>query len=346
MLTSLALLFASLSSPTSFRIDPSAELQKRAAAFNQDFFKAHPETRVENELRPFADYEGVRYVLLSQLSTSSSSSLKRDLVAKIPPEVTVVILVTDARYSEWFRKNWGPLRPEGKLKFLFADNANSNGAFWARDSLPIPLVGTSDSKLSLVQAKNWAGFEAGDIVAKYFSTSVQRMPFYFEGGNFHADTERNCFIVDNATAARIPESTFVSQYGCRKLVRFPWRAGIGHVDEHVMILDKRIALTDLPEYQTTLEHLGYRVTLLPRAYGYRTYLNSLAVNDTIFVPTFGTVDDATAIKEYAALGFKVAPMNTQLLSDNGHGSIHCITMAYPAGTFVSDPARDGFLQFR
>ena len=52
----------------------------------------------------------------------------------------------------------------------------------------------------------------------------------------------------------------------------------------------------------------------------------------IYVPTFNESGDQRALDIYRAAGFKkVVGINTETLSNEGLGSIHCITMTYPPG---------------
>jgi len=60
-----------------------------------------------------------------------------------------------------------------------------------------------------------------------------------------------------------------------------------------------------------------------------TYANSLLINGTLFLPIFEQPNDKEAIRIYENLGLKVIPIETKKLSNQGSGSIHCITMTYP-----------------
>ncbi len=78
--------------------------------------------------------------------------------------------------------------------------------------------------------------------------------------------------------------------------------------------------------------LGFEVTLLPKATGgeWRTYLNSLLINKTIFVPTFGSAEsDKKVLNIYKSFKLNVVPVDSRFLSDQGAGSIHCFTATYP-----------------
>jgi agmatine/peptidylarginine deiminase len=77
--------------------------------------------------------------------------------------------------------------------------------------------------------------------------------------------------------------------------------------------------------------------MLPRAKrDYETYVNSLIINGTVWVPIYQQKTDAEALKVYKDLGFKVIAADSSLLSNEGAGSIHCITMTYPKTTSFND----------
>ena len=46
-------------------------------------------------------------------------------------------------------------------------------------------------------------------------------------------------------------------------------------------------------------------------------------------------DDAVVLDAYRGTGYRVVPIDSRDISDDGHGSIHCLTMAYPPGSRFS-----------
>jgi agmatine/peptidylarginine deiminase len=130
--------------------------------------------------------------------------------------------------------------------------------------------------------------------------------------------------------------------------------GIAHIDERLKFLSNKIVLTDVPSWKNELEKLGKTVILLPRppkkeniplspsyskqpellgsATIYRTYANAIILGDRIFVPVFGVSTDTEAIRAYEQHGYKIIPINTNLLSTQGRGSLHCISATLPSLT--------------
>jgi agmatine/peptidylarginine deiminase len=65
------------------------------------------------------------------------------------------------------------------------------------------------------------------------------------------------------------------------------------------------------------------------ANSYRTYINSLVVGRTVFMPSYGVPTDSQARAVYESQGYQVIEIRSNTLSDQLRGSIHCQTMAYP-----------------
>ncbi|MCC6138813.1 MAG: agmatine deiminase family protein, partial [Bdellovibrionaceae bacterium] len=122
--------------------------------------------------------------------------------------------------------------------------------------------------------------------------------------------------------------------GCKTLVRLPHTKGIGHIDESVKFVDDNTLLVDDQDYADTLAAKGFKVIKMVRpSNDYETYVNALVVNGTAFLPVFNQKSDVAAIEIYEKLGLKVVPLNSISLSNDGLGSIHCITMSYPPVPF-------------
>ncbi len=123
-------------------------------------------------------------------------------------------------------------------------------------------------------------------------------------------------------------------------MRLEYVAGIGHVDEVVKFMADDVVLTSIEKYVPDLQALGYKVLLLPVAVlpekiakmgvmPQRSYVNSLLLNKTVFVPTFGTPDDEVALNVYRSLGLNVIGVEASYTADWGGGTLHCMTMTYP-----------------
>jgi hypothetical protein len=294
--------------------------------------------------RPFAEYEVARY-FIAHVSRNFRSGTAKDTILRTLPDGVVAVLFGSEYEISQAAAHYKKLRKPGLVKFMVLDG----DGFWARDGLPIPvyLAHGSGKTLGLVDAQYYHGFEPDEQVSWHFSSELLRHGYNYEGGNFLPDTRGNCLLVrNNMGSGLIPDSVFREDYGCKRIVRLPLISGIGHVDEHVKFLTDKLAVTDRPEYKQAITELGYKVALLPDAGGMRTYVNSLLVNGIIYMPAYGTADDEEAAKVYRFAGFQVYPVGSEELSDDGQGSIHCITMTYPESTFREDENDPDFVRFR
>jgi agmatine/peptidylarginine deiminase len=285
---------------------------------------------VRSSVRPFADYEQTGYVFISDSFEFSSKSAKEAIAANLPKDVTLVIFMEDVSGSRAasLRSSFSKYLPPERLKLVELTNADSG--FWARDGLPIPVIDESLGTLSLVDARYYYPFEADSEVGVLMGAPVNSHKFNYEGGNFMANDKGHCIMVNNRSHARIPDSIFQTMYGCKQIDRLPHISGIGHIDEHVRWVSEDTVLTDLPDYEKTLKAGGLKVVMLPRPDNeIETYVNSLIVNGVAIVPVFGEKNDAAALAVYTSVGLKAVGADSESLSNDGEGSVHCITMTYP-----------------
>ncbi len=276
--------------------------------------------------RPFSELEEAGYLFFSAETVFNSLTAKRIMARELPADTTLVIY-TDRNNKESIRRAFAGYIEPNRLKIVTI-NAGGNG-FWSRDGLPVPIWGP-DSSLNVVDARYYHNFEPDQVIANWFEAHLLRHNYYFEGGNFMVNDVGDCITVDNQRSIRIPNEIFYDHYGCKRLIRLPHEKGIGHIDESVRFVARNKVLTDLPSYADRLRAEGFEVTMLPRPrYPYESYVNSLLVNGTIFVPVFEQPTDREAVDVYQRAGLKVVPIETITLSNQGRGSIHCITMTYP-----------------
>jgi len=280
--------------------------------------------------RPFSDLEEAGYLFFSADSNYDSLIAKKTMAKELPADVTLVVY-TDYGNANAIRNQYRGLIDPARLKVVTL-NAGGSG-FWSRDGLPVPVWSTTN-KMELVDAQYYHNFEPDRILAGMFQANLLRHNYYFEGGNFMATDDGVCMVINNDRVRGIPDSIFKGHYGCQQLIRLPFEKGIGHVDESVRVAGRRIVFTDSANYARTLQQHGFQTIVLPRPNRqYETYVNSLLVNGTMFVPVFGQSNDQAALNAYRQAGFKAVPLNSVDLSNDGLGSIHCITMTYPKVPF-------------
>ncbi len=286
---------------------------------------------------PFAEYDQVGYIIFNDGSDFNALEIKKSIAKNLPEGVTLVIYTgnTDKNYQNRIFTLFTKDLPADRVKVVYLPDGESG--FWARDGVPVPswTLDVSGSKVfTVVDAKYYYPFEPDQTVSEMFSAELVSHDYYHEGGNFLANSLGECFVVDNERAVKVPDAVFLEKYGCQKTIRFPHIKGIGHIDESVKLINDRLALTDDASYAKILRDNGLTVNMLPRPQNqYETYVNSLYVNGTLFLPVFSQAGDADAIQLYESFGYKVIPLNSSSLSNDGLGSIHCITMAYPPVEF-------------
>lgn len=276
---------------------------------------------------PFAEYTETGYLIYNDSGDFSSWSAKEGMARNLPQGVTLVVFTGDSSksYHTELRNYFEQWIDGSRLKILFAPNAQHG--FWARDGVPIPVWQGSD--LSLVDARYYHNFEGDAYFAAAFSASLEKHSYYYEGGNFLSNAKGDCIIVNKTQTSQIPDSIFTSKYGCSTLLRLPHIKGIGHIDESVKFINDTTVITDSESYRKKLSQF-FTVVMMPRPdREYETYVNSLIVNGTVFVPVFDEANDAKALKVYQDLGLTTVPLDSSELSNVGMGSLHCITMTYP-----------------
>jgi hypothetical protein len=283
------------------------------------------------------EYDKVGYVIFSDSGEFNSLGVKLDIAKNLPEDVILVVYTQSSNSSyhkdlyKMFAKQMDPQRL--KLVYLAADG---NG-FWTRDGIPVPtwtLEPSGQKTFTVADALYYHSFEPDQTISNLFDADLVSHDYYFEGGNFLANSRGECLIVDNIRVQKIPDQIFREKYGCLKTIRFPHTKGIGHIDETVKLINDDLALTDDDEYANILRNNGFQVQRVPRPQKkYETYVNSLYVNGTLFLPVFQQDGDQVAIDLYESFGYKVVPVDSRQLSNNGLGSVHCITMAYPPVEF-------------
>jgi len=281
--------------------------------------------------RPFVEYHQARYLLMSDTFSFDSSEAKYGMLRGLPENMVALILTDHASKIPALEATVAKLLHRSRFRVLTVPGGSG---FWVRDSIPVAVYAGPETSpaMALTGAKYFGGQRPGPRVSSLLHVPFFEHSYYYEGGNFIADKNGVCFAIDHRIED-ISDSTFSAYYGCSKIVRLPFRAGIGHVDERVKFISDEVAVTDEPTYVATLQHLGYETYLLPRPTTHMgTYANALLVNGTLFMPSYGEQSDQKAEAIYKSFGLKVVPLDSKRLSSSGLGSLHCITMTYPSGT--------------
>lgn len=285
------------------------------------------------ETRPWAEYEPVRRLVLSAGFDYQTENLKRALLAALPEDVQVIAYESDERALRLFQEAF-----PGRKNLRVERIRKAGEKLWPRDSWPFPLI--ENGELSLSGTRYPQHFDPNEEAASLLGAPLRRHDIVFENGNVNANRLGDCLIVQDNFAGQLSDGALMKAYACRTLLRLPWIAGIGHVDEVAKFVADGVVLTDQPAYVEALKARGWRVVLLPQAklppelgrrgvMPQRNYLNSVLVNGTAIVPSFGLEADAEAAAVYRALGFEVVSIDSRYASDYGGGGLHCLTATYP-----------------
>lgn len=286
---------------------------------------------------PVAEYLPAGYLIFNDGIDFDSLLAKRTMAKTLPADVTLVIYtgIKHPSAKEQLIKAMTPYISEDRLKIIYLPGGNRG--FWTRDGVPVPvwkLDADGNEQFTVVDAKYYHGFEADQEIANFFGADIFKHSYNYEGGNFMTNSKGDCIMINTQAAAMIPDKIMTDQYGCKTLERLPHVKGIGHADESIKWINDTTLITDTPSYAKVMQDRGFTVKMIPRPdTELETYVNSLIVNGTVYVPVFNEKNDAEALKVYTDLGLNAVPIVSNTLSNQGMGSIHCITMTYPPVPF-------------
>ena len=281
---------------------------------------------------PVPDDYPFAYVLMaaSDDNIGEVRDLRRLIATNLPSDIKLVLLTTDFAASSVRRRYEAWLPPERIILATDKSEYNHNG-FWARDAFPIPVLDPETKTASLIAHQYFRPFDSFKTIASAVQGQMTERSEVFVGGNLLADRNGHCFTVNSERLFDLVASDIQDMFGCASVHVLDHLAGIGDVDEVIKPLGENTMLTNQTQYAGVLKDLGYNVVMLPAIEdSFRTYLNSLVVGRTVFMPAYGISEDQIAQKVYEDLGFTVVPIRSVFLSDRLNGSVHCQTMAYPA----------------
>ncbi len=304
-----------------------------------------------NVQRPFSEIEQTGYVALSAEDEFELSDLRLAVAKNLPEGVDLIVYVTDPSQVSGVQSDLGQYLGD-RLKFLTVPDGAD--VIWARDSLPFPVylnpaAGAATASFGLVDSIYTQDFEPDSVFAQAFSLPMTSTNTVFRGGSLLFDLQANCYA-ENARevqAMQDPQTFFKTYFGCATVTILDHEGGIGDIDERLKFLTGNEVLTDNDSYATILKGKGYDVHMIPTTGAdFETYMNTLLVNGTLFVPQMGISADQDAINAYQALGFKAIGVNTKTMADDGQGNIHCVTMNYPQSAFTPNSKDPRFVEFK
>lgn len=241
-----------------------------------------------------------------------------------------------------------------------------NDAFWTRDYGPIP-VALEDGTPGFVDARYYPNRRRDDAVptlmSRYFGVDAYRPDLATEGGNFMTNGEGLCVVTEwllqeNPNLSRTQVETIKRDYfGCQRLVVLERMdgEGTGHVDMFAKFLDEDTVMVgsydpiEEPQNAGILDRNADRLREIRLADGsnlevvrvpmpradypvFRSYTNSLIVNDTVVVPIYEADRrfESRALQVYRdnmPAGYRIVTVPADDVIELG-GAVHCTTMGF------------------
>ncbi len=281
--------------------------------------------------QPVLETDHFRYLLLNgtDIGVDNLAQLQKTFALNLPQDM-ILVVVTESSNAKSIKEKY--LQWISQDRLIVASGKNLGDTVWGRDSYPYPVYQDESKTVELVAHEYFRYFAAHDIIANAVNANnVTKPGFISVGGNLMGTAKGECFIVDSTRTFGLEDKMYKSAFRCKSVMRFPWVAGIGDVDEVIKVLPNNVVLTNQDSYVADLEKLGYKVTMLPKPTtgDYRTYANSVILNDTVFMPIYNDANDDDATRVYESFGYKVIGIESNYLSDKMNGSVHCLTMTYP-----------------
>ncbi|MCU0692535.1 MAG: agmatine deiminase family protein [Polyangiaceae bacterium] len=261
---------------------------------------------------------------------------------------------------EYFLSPYGT--NEGDVRFLYT----VNDAFWSRDFGPYFVF--VDGERAIVDTRYYPTRPNDDYLpiamAAVLDEDVYSTPLSTEGGNFMTDGLGTCWastgiLSSNDLTQSQARAIYQNYLGCDTVRFVPPLPGEGttHIDMFSKILSTNTILvayssTSLGASKSQIDQLesaaqfyastpkpgggNWNIVRIPmvidnRNEVFNAYTNSLIVNNSVLVPTYGYSTDAEALRVYreAMPGYRVIGIPSSSIISLG-GSVHCTTMQVPA----------------
>lgn len=323
-------------------------------------------------IRGIAEFEQNDAVVLAW--ESDLSPFFFDLVAAAAEAAPLYIITPSVSYSDDVRDYLkdGGVNTDDIHFFEF-----QNDSFWARDFGPIPIA-LEDGTPAFVDQRYYPNRRRDDAVptlmGRYFGIDTFRPNLSTEGGNFMTNGEGLCVATEwlleenpSLSASKIREIKR-DYYGCQETIILERLEGegTGHVDMFAKFTARDTVLVGEydrfqdPENAAILERNAerlantrlddgtyLRVVRIPMPRGtypvYRSYTNSLIINDTVIVPFYdadraGEDEALAAYREALPANYRVVTVEAEDVIQWG-GAVHCVTMGYALDP-VSPPSAD------
>ncbi len=330
------------------------------------------------EVRAVAEFEPASILLLTYFP-GYYDKVYKGIISSVIDSVKIYFFYNSTSMKNAIIKNlklWGisDTSINNNVVFIYTEV----DSVWTRDSGPNPIV-SLDGKYGIIDFRYYPDRYYDDKIptelANLLSLNVFRPSMDFEGGNFMTNGKGLCMATKGSIWENLPlrdddiKRIFANYMGCQKIVFLKPLAGEGttHIDmfakftsEDTILLGKYDFSQDCINYDileenynallktTTTDGRPLKIIRIPMPDNsdgvWRTYTNSLFVNNIALVPVYSRhkTYEAEALDAYkTALGnnWKIVPIDSEEIIPDG-GAIHCITMTIPDFSlikFQNDP---------
>lgn len=226
---------------------------------------------------------------------------------------------------------------------------------WIRDHGPLAIM--TDNGMAFIDLDDLASSGLDEDLptnlANAWSLDSYQLPYVFCGGNFMVNNSNTLFTTERVytanasyTQAQI-ETAFQNYFGITDIITISSQHSDywGHIDMQIKLLDDTtfvVASVDPasgPNYDTLENNFArlsqltspygtpYRIRRLPMADNWKTYANSLMLNNKVLLPVYNHPRDSIAIQVYQELlpQHDIVGINCNPII-GWEGAIHCITM--------------------
>ncbi len=319
------------------------------------------------EVRAVAEFEPASIIILTYFP-GYYDKVFRGIVSSVIDSVKIYFFYDTASMKSSIisrLKSWGI--PDTKINSNVVFVNTGVDSVWTRDSGPNPIV-SKDGKYGIVDFRYYSDRYYDDKIptelGNLLSLNVFRPSMDFEGGNFMTNGKGLCMTTKGSVWENLPlrdadiQKIFADYMGCKKTVFLKPLAGEGttHIDmftkftsEDTILLGQYKYSQDCINYDileenystllktTTVDGKPLRIVRIPMPDNsdgvWRTYTNSLFVNNMALVPVYSQhktyeTEALNAYKTALGSGWTIIPIDSEEIIPDG-GAIHCITMTVP-----------------
>lgn len=299
-----------------------------------------------------AEYFPSKAVLIEWNFNNSIWPLYSNLINECQQVTEVILVVRDASEQEIMRtklSNDGV--PADNISYVHVPCER----MWIRDHGPLAV--NSDSGIFYMDFDDLANSGMDEYLptnlANLWGLESYQIPWILCGGNFMVDSHRNLFCTDRLytnNPSIDPDSinsTLHKYMGINSIITVSAQHNDywGHIDMQIKLLnDTTLVMSSVspgsgPNFDTLENNFNrmrglispngkpYHIARIPMADNWKTYANSLIINNKVIVPIYNHPNDELAIQTYQELLPERSIVGINCNSIIGwEGAIHCITM--------------------